>query len=152
MIDKFTDLLQELASLIQIPLEPDKNHACLLRIDNLYEVQLQLDEQEQNLLFGSKICEVPPGKFRENVLKNALKYNALPPPIYGFLGYIKKTDTLSLFSFLSIHSIDGKKIFSHLDGFLQVVIAWEKAIKTNAAAPHSLFPSSPTTSIFNIKP
>ncbi len=152
-MDKFDNLLFELGKILDVELYPDQNRACLLVINNAYRVQLELDKYEENLLFGALIAEIPPGKFRENVLKDALKYNAIAPPKrIGTLGYIDKINTLSLFDFLPIHDLNAQKVSEHLGRFMDQLILWIDALKSNQTSPQGLVEgASKKPSIYDMK-
>jgi len=137
-MDKFDHLLFELGNLLDVELHPDSNRSCLLVINDEYRVQLEMDKSEEALIFGSIICEIPPGKFRENVLKDSLKYNNLPPPRFGNLGYIEKINCLSLFDTLPIHSLKAQLVSEHLNTFIEKVILWKKAIQSNQTLPQEI--------------
>ena len=73
----FHDLIAELGEYIGEDLKVDLNMACSLEINNLIKVQIELDSPGEKILLMSLITELPPGKFRENILKDALKANFL---------------------------------------------------------------------------
>ena len=67
----FHDLIAELGEYIGEDLKVDLNMACSLEINNLIKVQIELDSPGEKILLMSLITELPPGKFRENILKDA---------------------------------------------------------------------------------
>src|SRR5262245_58766423 len=96
--DLFGALLQELGdSLEKADLHPDRNNSCLIRMKGGQEIQFELDRSSQFLIVGADLGAVPPGKYRENLFREALKANDMPHPIHGILAYSKKTDHLVLF-------------------------------------------------------
>lgn len=96
MIDRFPELLQELATELDIDLYPDKRGACKLVTEDGLHVQMEVDVRQESLLIASFICEIPPGKFRENILRDALKSNG-PFPKNGTLAYSERNNKLTLF-------------------------------------------------------
>ena len=72
MLSRFEELLKDLGTDLSMELKPDKLNACTLKIDETLLVQLKIDESQSFLLLGSKISEIPPGKFRENVFSKTL--------------------------------------------------------------------------------
>ena len=97
MINRFEEILQLLGQSLNLPLQVDANNACAIQIKQNLIVQLQPDPSQEKLLIGCQIIQVPPGKFRENVLKEALKANGLPDPRVGIFAYIARNNTLFLF-------------------------------------------------------
>ena len=88
--DKFDNLIQELGTVLKIKLKPDKNNACLLRFKNGMQIQLEADSRSEKLILASDLGQIPQGRFRENIFREALKANGLPPPRNGIFAYGKK--------------------------------------------------------------
>jgi hypothetical protein len=122
-------LLEDLGKILKIPdLHPDENNTCLLRFDNGVQVQLELDKVGSSLIIGSDLGVIPAGRYRENVLGEALKANGLPPPRYGIFAYSKKSDKLVLFQKMPLDDITADKIASFLPNFIDKAIIWKEAI------------------------
>lgn len=150
VMDVFTDLLQGLGKIFSVHLQPDRNNACLIQVNNTIQIQIQLDTSEENLILGSKVCTVLPGKFREDVLRNALQHNALPDSL-GYLGFIQETNTLVLFTFVYFRGQSPEIIAKVLEYSLQVITSWKDAIASNMPGP-IMKPLISSPSIFDIKP
>ena len=88
------NLMQGLGQLLQIDLREDFNQSCTLNMDGI-KVQMELDSPGEFLLLMTFISELPPGQFRETVLKEALKVNYTVEQKIGTLSYIKKRKCLS---------------------------------------------------------
>lgn len=89
--DFFGSLLQELGKVLEIPdLHPDRNNSCQIVLKNGLNLQIELDRSGQFLIFGADLGVVPPGRYRENLFREALKANDMPHPIHGILAYSKK--------------------------------------------------------------
>lgn len=150
-MDVFTDLLQGLGKIFSVRLQPDRNNACLLEINKTIRIQIQLDPSEENLILGAKLCTVLPGKFREDVLRNALQHNALPDTL-EYLAFIQETNTLVLFTFVYFRGQSPEIIAKIIEKFLQAAISWKEAIGSNAPGPMitPIVTSSPPR--FDLKP
>ncbi|MBI3508486.1 MAG: CesT family type III secretion system chaperone [Chlamydiia bacterium] len=135
MTDRFEELLQELGRIFQLPLHVDKIGACSIMIPPHPAIQLQLDETQEHLLLFSKIVEIVPGKFRENVLCDALKANALTDPRPGILGYIGKSNELALYQKYRASFLNGERLASYIGLFLEMALAWKVAIEHGNTAP-----------------
>ena len=127
MNDKFTIFLQNLSPLIGTPLLPEKGRLCRLNINHSFDIQIQWEENKNRLLFGSFFAEIPPGKFRENALKSALKYNALYPRL-GNLSYTKKGNLLLFFTYL--YGLDPEKAGNLLAALIEEITTWKTALDT----------------------
>jgi hypothetical protein len=126
--DVYSSLLQELGKLLKAELQPDANHSCLLQFPNKLSVQIELDRSGNNLLIGCNLATVPPGRYRENVFREALKSNGLPPPRHGDFAYSKQADVLVLVQLLPLKDINGDKIMDALTPFLEKAKLWQEAI------------------------
>ena len=126
--DKFGMLLQELGTIYKVKLAPDKNNACLLRFNNGIEVQIELNSNEQYLVLVSMLGEISQGRFRENIFREALKSNGLPPPRNGIFAYSKKGEALVLCDMLLLDEFNGMKLADYLQTFTQKAELWKKSI------------------------
>lgn len=132
MSDYFTDLLTELGKIIQLPLIPDKSNACSIAMEPLV-IQMELDASQENLFLFTKIIELPPGKFRENVLCEALKNNGMPDPRAGVFGFIALTSQLALYQMYPITMLNGETLSGLLGAFFDMGSAWHSAIRNGQA-------------------
>lgn len=135
MTDRFEQLLFQLGPLFGLPLHPDKVGACSIAVNPHLKVQLQLDLSQEKLFFFSKIVEIPPGKFRENVLKEALKSNGLPDPLSGILAYFPITNHLILYQIYPLAILNGERLAALLSSFLEMAESWHQAIKQGQSSP-----------------
>lgn len=128
MTSSFQELLQQLGKILRLPLHIDKHHACSIQMLPLI-VQLQPDLPQEKLFLFSKIIELPPGKFRENILFEALKANALPDPRAGIFSYIAATNHLVLYQIYPFSILNGERLANFLGGFFEIASSWHKKIK-----------------------
>jgi len=133
-MDNFQKLLWDLGELLELPLHVDKNNACKLLLDEKLEVQLEMDADEQALLIVAFIAEVLPGRFREDVLKEALKVNNLCHP-YGSFSYIEQNNYLVFHQYLQSDDLSGKKLAKHLESFIAEAEEWRTALASGQPAP-----------------
>jgi hypothetical protein len=136
MNDRFDEMLKLLGESLGADLTPDKNNACAIQIKKGLVVQLQNDQSEEKLLMGCKICELPPGKFRENVLKEALKANGQSDPRVGIFAYIDPINTLFFFQRYPFDILTtGERIASLIGPFVTAAEEWKKAIESGQSSP-----------------
>ncbi len=131
----FHDLIAELGEFIGEELTVDLNQACFLEINNNLKVQIELDPPGEKILLMSKIIELPPGKFRENILRDGLKANFLAEEKEGILSYLERQNTLVLCHDLYTHSITMNILHEHLIKFIERATKWFTAIEAGRSSP-----------------
>lgn len=127
MIDPFHEVLSSLGQQLKITLHPDKHGVCKLNIRNLFSVQLEYEPSRDRIVFASFLCDVPPGKLRENILRDALKAN-FPFPEMGSLGYCERNNKLALFLYIPLNRLTGEKCAAILNAFIAKATAWKEAV------------------------
>lgn len=135
MIGRFEELLHQLSAVFDLKLHVDREHACSIQVHPHLILQLQLDASQENLWIFAEIAETPPGKFRENILKEALKANALPDPMPGVFGYILSTNQLAQFQKYPLSILNGERLGQLIGAFLEMAEVWQKAIVGGQSAP-----------------
>jgi hypothetical protein len=151
MIDRFEELLNELGAQLGVTLHPDRKGACKLKINETSHVQIECDAHQENLLIATFICDVPPGKYRENILKDALKANE-PYPKNGTLAYSDRNNKLVLFAYLRLSNIDGKKLAEFLTIFLDKANQWRIGVETGHTSHLVTTQSKQPSGMFGMKP
>ncbi len=151
MIDRFEELLRELGAELGVTLHPDRRGACKLKINDQLHVQLECDTGQENLLIATFICEIPPGKYRENILKDALKSNS-PFPKNGTLAYSERNNRLALFTRLRLSNLDGRTLADFLGAFVEKATQWKNGVETGHTSNLVSGQSKPSSNIFGLKP
>ncbi|MDQ5956626.1 MAG: CesT family type III secretion system chaperone [Candidatus Rhabdochlamydia sp.] len=151
MMDPFAQLLNDLSLLLDMHLSPDKRGACKLNIDDTLHIQLEPSSNRDKLLFFCFLSEIPPGKFRENVLRDALKANTdLNTP--GTLGFSERNNQLVLFANLNFPSLIAKEVLDFLHLFMAKAQAWKQAIATGQTSNLCSDPIQKPLSPFDLNP
>jgi hypothetical protein len=135
MISEFERLISDLGALFNLKLHVDRAGACSILFPQELVVQLQLDSAEEKIFLFCKISELPPGKFRENVLSEALKANAQHDPVPGILAYLNASNQLALFQSYPLTIINGERLATFVCNFLQMAESWKKALLDGRSAP-----------------
>jgi hypothetical protein len=126
----FESLLQELGKAMNISdLHADANNSCLIAFENGIEIQVEPYDRDDFLLIVCDLGEVPPGRFREDVFREALKANGLPSPRHGTFAYSEQSNHLILFGMLSFRELNGERIASFLYPFMEKADAWKKTLE-----------------------
>ena len=152
MIDPFHELLSSLGEQLKLALHPDKRGVCKLNFRNLVSVQIEYEPSRHRILMASFLCDVPPGKLRENILRDALKAN-FPFPEMGSLGYCERNNKLALFLYVPLSELNGEKCAAILTTFIEKAKVWKEAValgQTNALVASST--KSSELKPFGLKP
>jgi len=135
MIGRFEELLHALGKVFHLELHVDRFSACSIQVHDDLIIQLQLDASQENLWIFSKLIELPPGKFRENVLAETLKANGLPDPVAATFGYITASASLAMFQQYPLNILNGDRLAGILGSFLDMASQWRAAIAAGQTAP-----------------
>jgi Tir chaperone protein (CesT) family len=151
MIDAFHELLSALGQQIKVNLHPDKKGACTLIIRDQFSVQIEYEPSRDRILIACFVCEVPPGKLRENVLRDCLKSH-FPYPENGIFGYSERNNKLSMFSYAALNGLTGEKCASLLNTFIDKAKKWKEAVSLGSTS--SLVHEGPSGELkpFGLKP
>lgn len=152
MISLLQALLDALGQVFHLNLRIDKEGACSILFASELIIQLQLDASQEKLFLFSKLIEVPPGKFRENVLREALKTNALADPLPGYLAYLNATNHLVLFQSYPLSILNGDRLAAFFSGFLEMAESWRKAIQEGKSSPAPIGAASTQARPFGMRP
>lgn len=125
----FDTLLQELGQAMDIDdLQSDANHSCLIHFKSGLEVQIEPYDKGEFLLICADLGHVQPGRYREDVFREALKANGLPYPRYGTFAYSEQSDHLLMYKLMSLRELNGEKIAAFLYPFIEKGEAWKQMI------------------------
>lgn len=124
----FSTLLEDLGKLMNMKLAPDSHGACMIKSQTGLMVHMEPDSAGERLMIISDLGTPPPGRYRENLFREALKANGLPMPRQGIFCYSKKKDSLVLFDTLLLDDLTGQLISDFLTPFMQKADLWRLAI------------------------
>lgn len=136
MTTAFKEILTQLGIDLDLFLTPDDDRITSIQIDEKLLMQIELDESEQNILIGSFICDIPPGKFRENVFRNTLKANG-QIPLSSTFAFNEPSSKLVLFQYLSLEKATMALLKKNLESFIEKAMNWKEAIESGMGAPAS---------------
>jgi hypothetical protein len=123
-----------------LELHVDKSNACSILFPPDLVIQLQLDSGQEKIFLFCKIIELLPGKFRENVLTEALKSNAQHDPLPGILSYLQASNHLALYQSYPLSIVNGERLTTFFGNFFQMAENWRKALASGQSAPVRLRP------------
>lgn len=125
----FESLLKDLGEKINITqLESTRNNNITLTLKGKNNVVLELHKTQPFLIISFDIAEIPPSRYRENVLREALKFNGLNKIHAGIFAFSKKSQKLILFDMLPLDEISGEKVLSIMMDLTNKVSVWKEAL------------------------
>ena len=135
MIGPFEEILSDLGRYFHLELHVDQYGACSILFPPEIVIQLQLDASQENLFLFCTIAEIPPGKFRENILMEGLKANAMRDPLAGVVGFYEETSLLVLSQIYPLFILNGERTAIFLSNFLQMAQSWKSALQSGKTGP-----------------
>ncbi len=151
----FEELIRELGATLGIELHIDHHGACCLQLKDKVRVQLEPDNKEDRLILAAFIGELSPGRFREDVLKEALKANAqntVNGHAGAILGFCARHNQLACHTFLLYQEAMGEKLLNTVTYLSEQAVSWFDALQNGHAAPPSLLSRPVLPSPFGIRP
>lgn len=133
-MDLFAQILFDLGKEIGVDLYPDSNRICQINYQDELHIQLQHDEAKEQILIASFLCDVPPGKYREQLLRAALLSNGEYPRI-GTLAYSERNNKLTLFEMVPTQNLSTDKLYKLLEQFIEKGHNWKEAVEKGKSLP-----------------
>jgi Tir chaperone family protein CesT len=150
-MDRFVEVLKELGQIVNVPFHPDKHHVCELNINNVLHIQLEPDLSGERLLIASFLVDVPAGRFREGVFREALKANH-PFERTGTLAYSARNNKLFFFHYLPFYQLTGEKLADFLGPFISEAESWRTSIESGSMGPSPSSPQKMQANPFGMRP
>jgi hypothetical protein len=132
VVDVFDSLLQELGKALKIEdLRLDDVNTCLIKFDTGLLVYIEPYKKSDFMLISTNIGELPGGRYREDVFREALKSNGLSNiGQHGIFAYSEQSNRLILFGLLSLRELNGEKIAAFLYPFMEKALVWKNTIES----------------------
>ncbi|MCE5293430.1 MAG: CesT family type III secretion system chaperone [Chlamydiales bacterium] len=124
----FASVLEDLGKIMNMRLAPDSHGACQIKSLTGLMVHMEPDTAGERIMIISDLGVPAPGRYRENLFREALKANGLPMPRQGIFSYSKKKDSLVLFDTLFMNELTAQKMSDFLTPFMQKADLWRQAI------------------------
>jgi len=141
--DLYETLLGELAKSLDISeLRPDQNNTCLIKFQSGVEIQIEPFDKEEQLLVVCDLGHIAPGRYREDVFREALKANGQPWPRYGTFAYSDQSDHLLLYKLMPLKDLNGEKIGSYLSPYLEKAEKWKESLEKGEVPVVATFTTS----------
>ncbi|MCI5052592.1 MAG: CesT family type III secretion system chaperone [Simkaniaceae bacterium] len=136
----FNELMFELGEELDLDIEPDPKGGVLLIIEERYNLQIEPDNYtDEYIVLGSRLLDLPPGKYRENVLKDCLKTNSQIFPRQGILGYLDSESQLCIHRFVPLLDLTPQKLADITLEFVALLKQWVDALDVGKTCPDDSF-------------
>jgi hypothetical protein len=123
-------LLNEVGKSLNIPdLHPDRNNSCLINMPEGIQIQLEQNPRTEDFIIGADLGQVPQGRYREDLFREALKANGKPFPQHGILAYSSKNDHLVLYETFHKHDLRGDQIADEIPHFVEKAKIWKESME-----------------------
>ncbi|MBS0628881.1 MAG: CesT family type III secretion system chaperone [Verrucomicrobia bacterium] len=129
-MDLFAQVLFDLGREIGVDLYPDPNRICQINYQDELHIQLHYDEVKEQILIASFLCDVPPGKYREQLLRACLISNGEYPRM-GTLAYSERNNKLTLFEYIFAKNLTVQT----LQKFIEKGHLWKDAVENGKPLP-----------------
>ena len=134
----FEDILNELSDLLDVDLSLDSNRACVIVLNEKIKIQMEQDIAGEYLTLAAMIADLAPGKFREEVLKSALKVNNTISYSTTILAFVAKLNKLVLYEKIPMIDLNGQKLYDLILDFFHKAENWKNAIEGGKTAPNGV--------------
>lgn len=123
----FEIILKDFESFFQCSLQPDENNSCLIKLASGISIQIELNRQGQ-LLVGCRLGSIPMSRYRDNLIREALKFNEATFPSTGVFGFSQKSSQLILYMLIPPHQFNSASISKLMPPFIAKARKWKEAI------------------------
>ena len=146
---QFAGILKEFENFFNCPLEPDANDSCLINMGIGVTIQMELDRYGF-ILIGCRLGAVPMGRYRDNLIRAALRSNDETIPSTGILGFSHKLNQLILFMKLNPQRLTVHQILALMPPFVTKAKLWKDAIAKGEVPSVSLSASKKPSGLFGL--
>lgn len=131
----FHDIMEELGAALETEIIPEPGNVVELELDDELLIRLELEVSEEFILVASFVSELPPGKFRENILKDCLRANEKLQERRSILSYVEASNQLVLFQMVPIEGLTGDLLAETIFVFSDRLKKWTSAIEAGRTMP-----------------
>jgi len=121
----FEEFIQEVGKHLQVSLQIEKETLCRILLPKGLSVQFEYVREKNHILIAAFLGELPPGRFREEMLKEALKSNSLADSI-GVFSYLPESNQLILT--MTLYQAFEIKPLESFTQFAEKSALWKEAI------------------------
>jgi len=136
----YKELIADLSDRLGEDLFPDIHGVVTLIVEKRVKFHIESDSVEEFMILGATISELPPGKFRENILKDALKANSRINVNPGVLSYAGRENLLVIHTKLFIQGTSVDEMILRIKQLTSRAKKWMGAINEGRSCPDDELP------------
>lgn len=138
-MNKFETLIADAGDILGTGLYAERGSICKIFVNQSFHVNIEYKENKDLILIASMIAELPAGRFRELVLKEALRLNdSFPNP--GVFSYCQRNNHLAFFKHISITQLSAEKFADQIEQFVDFCEKWKDALSSGNLSSVALPP------------
>ena len=127
--ERFAALLEDTGKILHLSIPSDVSSGCAIRSRSGLELLIQADLSSiPRIMICANLGSPTPGFYRENVFREALKYNGQTAPKNGIFAYSQKKDALFLYAELPLEETTPEHLAEVLTSFTHTGEAWKSAL------------------------
>lgn len=146
---QFGAILKEFETFFNCPLKPDDNHSCLIKMGIGIALQVELN-RDGMILIGCRLGTLPMGRYRDLIIREALKSNDATSLASGILGFSQKLNQLVLFTRLDPNLLSPDYMLALLPPFVTKAKLWVDTIAKGELPASSAASSRLPSGIFGL--
>jgi|AMWB02.1.fsa_nt_gi hypothetical protein len=133
--DRFGALIEELAEVIQMKLTPDSHGAVMISYKDKLQVYIEPDVLGEAVDLLIEIGKPGEGKYRETILREALRANGQPFPRLGTFSYGQKRESLLIFETSPMEDLTGAQLAELITQLSDKARVWRDSIARGELPP-----------------
>ena len=133
--DRFGALIEELAAAMKLKLVPDSHGAVMIRYKDKLQVYIEPDVLGETVSLLIELGKPGEGKYREALLREALRANGQPFPRLGTFCYGQKHESLLLFETSPMEDLTGARLAELIAQLSEKARAWRDSMARGEVPP-----------------
>ena len=133
--DRFGALIEELAAATKMKLAPDSHGSVMIRYKDKLRVYIEPDVLGETVSLLIEIGPPGEGKYRETILREALRANGQPFPRLGTFSYGQKKESLLIFETVPIEDLTGARLSELITQLADKARVWRDSVARGETPP-----------------
>lgn len=144
-----TNFVQDLTSGLGMKINIEESPSYTLDVAGK-EVNLELDETGEFIVVSIVLGRIPSGRYRQDVLEQALRSNGYPPPHFGYFGYSQMADILVVHRKYHFSKLSKKLVMDSIPPLIQMAEEWTRALDSSSVPIASKYDPSTAPNMLQI--
>ena len=128
--DVMEQLIEKLGEILGVEeLHIDANNTCLMKLRSGVKIQVEVDPENRFVIIGTNLGNIGAGKYREDMLRQALIANGLGYPRNGILSYSRQASCIVMFERIPVKEATATEIADLIPAFDAKATVWQEALQ-----------------------